>query len=104
MRDTHMHEFTMANIVPLLTGWLALCSTFAHTQSKWKRLNTEEFREQFSRCSRTNRPAEVCVLKGKAETFSPALPAGSRCYDVGTFLQTFTQYDDALSQIGASNC
>ena len=86
-----------------VTAFTILKKVFEHRRSKWKQLQTEEqFREQFSRCARTKRPAEVCVLKCKTETFNPALPAGSRCYDVTTFLQ-FARYDEAVSHIGASN-
>lgn len=71
--------------------------------SKWKLLNTEEeFREQFDRCARTNRPAELCLLKCTTETV-PGLPDNARCYDASTFLKAFTQFDEAGSQIGAAN-
>jgi hypothetical protein len=66
-------------------------------------LNTEEeFREQFARCARISRPAELCVLKCTTETV-PGLPDNARCYNASTFLKAFTQFDEAGSQMGAAN-
>ena len=86
------------------TAFEILKKVFVHRSSKWKCLDTEaEFREHFARCARTNRPAEVCVLKGTTETFNPDLPRSARCFDVSTFLKSFTMYDDAVSHMGVSN-
>ena len=86
------------------TAFEILKKVFAHRLSKWKLLDTEEeFREDFARCARNQRPAELCVLKSTTETFDPDLPCSARRFDPSTFLEAFTQYDEAVSQMGASN-